>query len=335
MVELDESGRALNIEEKPRQPKSNYAVTGLYFYDNQVVDIAAQLQPSQRGELEITDVNRVYLRRGQLYVELFSRGFAWLDTGTHESLLQAANFVETIEQRQGLKIACIEEIALYKGFITREQFEVLAHQQNNSYGQYLLGYSAVRESQRRGEGEKGRQGRREMKIESTKIPGVMLIEPQIFEDPRGFFMEVFQKARFDEAGLDSEFVQDNHSCSCRAAWRLTLPDQASPGKLVRVIRGEVFDVAVDLRRHSSTFGQWIGVYLSETNHRQLYIPPGLAHGFCVTSEAAEFLYKCTDYYHPEHDSVRFFGMTRSWPSIGRSCNRCSLKKTVRAFSPRR
>jgi len=138
VVELDPRGNPLAIVEKPRQPKSNYAVTGLYFYDNQVVDIAADLKPSSRGELEITDVNRAYLDRGQLHVEIFSRGFAWLDTGTHESLLQAANFVETIEQRQGLKISCIEEIALYKGFIDRNQFERLARSQKNSYGEYLV-----------------------------------------------------------------------------------------------------------------------------------------------------------------------------------------------------
>lgn len=138
VVELDAHGRAVNIEEKPKQPRSNYAVTGLYFYDNRVLDIAAALRPSPRGELEITDVNRVYMERGELHVELFSRGFAWLDTGTHESLLQAANFVETIEQRQGLKIACLEEIALRKGFIAAEQVEKLARLQPNSYGQYLL-----------------------------------------------------------------------------------------------------------------------------------------------------------------------------------------------------
>ncbi len=137
VVELDSEGRAVGIEEKPARPKSNYAVTGLYFYDNQVLDIAANLKPSPRGELEITDVNREYLARGALHVELFGRGFAWLDTGTHQSLLQAANFVETIEQRQGLKIACIEEIALNKGFIDEEQFLRLAQQQPNSYGAYM------------------------------------------------------------------------------------------------------------------------------------------------------------------------------------------------------
>ena len=138
VVELDAEGRPVAIIEKPPKPTSNYAVTGLYFYDNQVLEIAASLKPSPRGELEITDVNRAYLAQGQLRVEVFSRGFAWLDTGTHESLLQASNFVETIEQRQGLKIACLEEVAFYKGFIDRTQFEALARAQKNSYGQYLL-----------------------------------------------------------------------------------------------------------------------------------------------------------------------------------------------------
>ena len=137
VVEFDVEGRAVSLEEKPPQPRSHYAVTGLYFYDNPVLDIAANLKPSPRGELEITDVNREYLARGQLRVEIFSRGFAWLDTGTPESLMQAANFVETIESRQGLKIACIEEIAYRKGYITAAQVEALAAQYPNGYGQYL------------------------------------------------------------------------------------------------------------------------------------------------------------------------------------------------------
>ncbi|AEK60641.1 glucose-1-phosphate thymidylyltransferase RfbA [Collimonas fungivorans] len=140
VVEFDDQRRAVSIEEKPLQPKSNYAVTGLYFYDREVCDIAAGIKPSPRGELEITDVNRVYLERQRLNVELMGRGMAWLDTGTHESLLEAGQFIATIENRQGLKVACPEEIAFRTGYINADQLEQLAQPlKKNGYGQYLLG----------------------------------------------------------------------------------------------------------------------------------------------------------------------------------------------------
>jgi len=139
VVEFDATGKAMSIEEKPKIPKSNYAVTGLYFYDNQVCSIASELKPSKRGELEITDVNMTYLRNNQLKVETLGRGIAWLDTGTYESMIQAINFIHAIEQRQGLKTACLEEIAYRMGYISADQLEILAmRMKESSYGQYLL-----------------------------------------------------------------------------------------------------------------------------------------------------------------------------------------------------
>jgi dTDP-4-dehydrorhamnose 3,5-epimerase len=152
-----------------------------------------------------------------------------------------------------------------------------------------------------------------MKVIATELPGVLLLEPKVFGDARGFFMETWQEARYREAGMPARFVQDNHSRSRRGVLRGLHYQMAQPqGKLVWVTRGAVFDVAVDIRRGSPTFGRWYGCVLDDVDHRQLYIPPGFAHGFCVLSEEADFFYKCTDYYHPPSER----GIAWDDPAIG-------------------
>ena len=283
VAEFDEKGNVLSIEEKPVQPKSNYAVVGLYFYPNKVVGVASGIKPSARGELEITTVNQTFLRDEELKVQLLGRGFAWLDTGTHDSLSEASTFVEVIEKRQGLKIACPEEIAYKKGWIDARKLRDLAVPMA-------------------------------MKVIKTSISDVVILEPRVFGDERGYFFESFSQREFNEQVAEVTFVQDNESKSSYGVVRglhYQLPPYTQ-AKLVRVVEGEVLDVVVDLRKNSATFGKHVAVVLSGENKRQFFIPKGFAHGFAVLSPQAVFQYKCDNYYAPQYES----GIQFDDPALG-------------------
>ena len=298
VIEFDNNFNVLSIEEKPENPKSNYAQTGLYFYDNSVVEIVKTLPRSARGELEITELNNAYLKSGKLKVRTLDTGVAWLDTGTAGSLLEASNFVETVQHRQGIEIGCIEEMAYKNGFINLNQLEVLAKDLSKTeYGEYLLSFIEK-------EKKKTINTKPTPKFIKTEIPEVIIFEPAVFDDKRGYFMETYKENIFNENGINAKFVQDNQSKSTKGVLR-GLHYQMDPyaqAKLVRVTKGKVLDVAVDLRKGSPTFGKYVSVELSEDNKRQLFIPKGFAHGFIVLSDVAEFNYKTDNLYNKESEA---------------------------------
>ncbi len=303
IAEFDSMGRVLSIEEKPAEPKSNYAVTGLYFYDNRCVSYAEKIRPSERGELEITDLNNLYLQAGSLKVHPLGRGFMWLDTGTTGALLSAANFIEIIQTRQNIVISSPEEIAYVSGWIDKEHLLRAADAYGKSlYGKHLREVADERLLYAAPE-------RAAIQCEKTGLRDVLVLLPRVYGDHRGWFYESYAKRDLEALGIRGDFVQDNHSFSARKNTLRGLHFQNNPcaqAKLIRCSRGAILDVVVDLRRGSSDYLKWTSVRLDAEDKKQIYIPCGFAHGFLALTDDVEIQYKADAYYAPEHDrSIRY------------------------------
>ena len=270
---------ALTIEEKPAAPESNWAVTGLYFYDGDVRRDRRALKPSARGELEITDLNRVYLERGDARRRADGPRLAWLDTGTHDSLLEAANSSATIEKRQGLKIACPEEIAWRNGLSTPGSLPA----RRDAGQERLWGLSAP-----------GDRGGPDLTAR-TAIRRSRGVRAHAFQRRAWLLLRKLERATFARRGLDAASSRTTTSSRRGVLRGLHYPLRDAQGKLVRVVSGSVFDVAVDVRRGSPSFGKWAGVELSAGNRLQIWIPPGFAHGFLAKSDGTEVVYKATGF----------------------------------------
>ena len=292
VVEFDKDMNAISIEEKPEHPRSNYAVTGLYFYDNDVVEIAKSIKPSPRGELEITDVNKAYLDRGDLSVEVMGRGFAWLDTGTHESLLEASQYIETVQRMQNVQVANLEEIAYRMGYISREDVLALAQPlKKNEYGQYLL--RLIGEAQMTDNFFGKTLAAR--KVEA--IPGMLEFDIPVHGDNRGWFKENFQKEKMIPLGFPESFfaegkLQNNISFSRKNVLRGL---HAEPwDKYISVADGgEVLGSWVDLRE-GETFGNTYQTVIDAS--KGIFVPRGVANGFQVLSDTVSYSYLVNDYW---------------------------------------